>query len=135
VTELTRAATGRRADAPSWLRWGALGCAAVALLLVAALFGGALSTRRLLGFGVGTLQRRVANGLPTEMNEDERRRLDGLFGCVVAAAADGRLDDADVAPLGRTVNAAFADKVLTAVEAEALATKAEELCIRAGTGP
>ena len=134
VTEITRAATGGRADAPSWLRWGALGCGALALLLLAALFGGAVSTRRLRALGVTALQRRVAKGLPGEMNEDDRRRIDGLFGCVVAAAADGRLDDADVAPLGSAVNAAFADRVLTAVEAEALAAKAEELCVRARDG-
>jgi hypothetical protein len=132
VIAVTRAAPGPRADAPGWLRWGALGCGAVALLLLVALFGGALSIRRLRAVGVTTLQRRVAKGLPGEMNEDERKRIDGLFGCVAAAAADGRLDDADVAPLGRAVSAAFADRVLTAVEAEALAAKAEELCVRAG---
>lgn len=134
MTEITRAATGRRADAPSWLRWGALGCAAVALLLVAALFGGALSTRRLLAFGVTTLQRRVAKGLPVETSEADRRRIDGLFGCVAVAVVDGRLADAEVAPLGRAVNDAFADRALTAVEAEALAAKVEELCVRAGAG-
>jgi hypothetical protein len=134
VTEITRAATGRRADAPSWLRWGAIGCAAVALLLVAALFGGALSARRLLAFGVTTMQRRVANGLPVETSEADRRRINGLFGCVAVAVVDGRLSDAEVAPLGRTVNDAFADRALTAVEAEALAAKAEELCMRARTG-
>lgn len=134
VTDVTRAATGRRADAPGWLRWGALGCGAVALLLLAVLFGGALSTRRLLAFGVTTLQRRVAKGLPGGMSEGERRRIDGLFGCVVAAAADGRLEQGDVAPLGREVNAAFADKVLSVDEAEAIAAKAEELCVRARDG-
>jgi hypothetical protein len=51
VTDVTRAVTGRRADAPAWLRWGSLGCGAVALLLLAALFGGALSTDRLRALG------------------------------------------------------------------------------------
>ena len=134
MTDVTRAATGRRADAPSWLRWGALGCSAVAVLLLAALFGGALSSRRLLAFGVTALQRRIANGLPGETGADERRRIDGLFACVAAAVADGRLGQAEVAPLGAAVNAAFADRVLTAAEAEALAAKAEELCVRARDG-
>ena len=132
MTGVQRAGGGRRADAPGWLRWGALGCGAVALLLLVALFGGALSTGRLRAFGVVTLQRRVTKGLPAELGETERRRIDGLFGCVAAAAADRRLDDADVAPLGHAVNAAFADNVLTPVEAEALATAAGELCVRAG---
>jgi len=134
VTEVTRGAGGSRGDAASWLRWGALGCGAVALLLLVALFGGALSTRRLLAFGVTTLQRRVAKSLPNGMSEDDRRRIEGLFGCVAAAAVDGRLSDAEVAPLGHAVNAAFADRVLTTVEAEALAAKAEELCVRARDG-
>lgn len=134
MTGAARVGVGRRADAPGWLRWGALGCGAVALLLLIALFGGALSTRRLLAFGVTTLQRRVAKGLPDGMSEDDRRRIDGLFGCVVTAAADGRLEQADVAPLGRVVSAAFDDRVLTVAEAEALAAKAEELCVRARDG-
>jgi hypothetical protein len=119
---------------PGWLRWGALGCGAVALLLVAALLGGALAPRRLLGVGVTALQRRVANGLPAELGEADRRRIDGLFACVVAAVADGRLDEAGVAPLGRAVSTAFEDRVLTVAEAEALAAKAEELCVRARDG-
>jgi hypothetical protein len=78
------------------------------------------------------LQRRVANGLPSETSAEDRRRIEGLFGCVAAAAANGRLDAAAVAPLGQAVNAAFADNVLSPVEAEALATAAGELCVRAG---
>ncbi len=134
MTEITRVATGRRAEAPSWLRWGALGCGAVALLLVVALVGGALAPRRLLGVGVTALQRRVANGLPAGVGEADRRRIDKLFACVAAAVADGRLDDTGVAPLGRAVSAAFDDRVLTVPEVEALATKAEELCVRARDG-
>lgn len=124
----------RPADAPGWLRWGALGCGGVALLLLLLLVGGAFSPRRLLAVGVTALQRRVVGSLPAELGADERQRIDGLFACVVAAVADGRLDEAGVAPLGRAVNEAFADRVLSVEEVGGLAAAAEVLCVTARSG-
>ena len=128
VSGLEGAGRERRAEAPGWLRWGALGCGAVALLLLVLLLGGAFSARRLLAVGVTALQRRVVGNLPGELSADERQRIDGLFGCVATAVADGRLDEVAIAPLGRAVNSAFADRVLSVEEAGTLATAAEELC-------
>jgi len=134
VSRFDRPGRARPADAPGWLRWGALGCGAVALLLLLLLVGGAFSSRRLLAVGVAALQRRVGGNLPTGLSADERRRIDDLFGCVAAAVADGRLGEAEIAPLGRAVNEAFADRALSVEEAGTLAAAAEELCVAGRAG-
>ena len=115
-----------------WLRWAGLGCGVLVLVLLAALAGGAFSTRRMVAWGVARLADRVVAALPAGtpdvVRNDLRRRLD----CVVRAAREHRVSERRLGEFARACTDALADQSVSADEEERIATIADAICRESG---
>ncbi len=100
--------------------------------LVAALAGGAFSTRRVLVWGVSRLADRVVaslpQGTPDVVRQELRRRLD----CVVRAAREHRVSEERLGEFARACTDALADRSVSAEEEQRIAALAGAICSDAG---
>ncbi len=120
---------------PGWWRWAALGCGVIVVVLLVALAWGAVSTRRMLVWGVSRLSDRVVaslpEGTPAVVRESLRRRLE----CAVRAARDGRVSERRLGELARACTEALADRTVAADEEQRIAGIADGICREAGETP
>jgi len=119
---------------PGWWRWAGWGCGVAVVVLVVALAAGALSTRRLVVWGVARLADRVVaslpQGTPDVVRNELRRRLD----CVMRATREQRVSGQRLGDLARACTDALADRAVSAEEEQRIATIAEGICREAASG-
>jgi hypothetical protein len=104
------------------------------VVLVVALAAGALSTRRMVVWGVARVADRVVASLPPGTPDVVRNELRRRLDCVVRAAREQRVNGQRLGELARACTDALADRAVSAEEEQRIASIAEAICREAGPG-
>ncbi len=117
---------------PGWVRPVSIGCAVLVFIMFAVLFGGLVSSEKVLDWGLNRLYAKVLKSVPADTPPAIRSRLTRTFHCVLTAARDGRLDQRALGGLSRACSEALADQRLTPEEIARIQMIAAQLCVDSG---
>lgn len=117
---------------PGWARPVSIGCAVLVFIMFAVLFGGLVSSDKVLDWGLNRLYAKVLRVLPPDTPPATRSRLTRTFHCVITAVRDGRLDQRALGALSRACTDALADQRLTPEEIARIQMISAQLCVESG---
>ena len=109
-------------------RWVLIAGGILTMVLLAVLFGGALSVPRVLAWGLGATRDRLLAALAADTKPYERQHLRRSFDCVARGALEGKVGERELGALSRACNEALADRRVTAEELQAISTILRGLC-------